>query len=516
MKKIFSFLVICCILCSILQITVVCAAEVETDGEQTVSSEPETEAVPVILPTDKVSTENIILYSSACCVMDADTGEILYYKNMDEKHYPASITKVLTGLLLIENAALDETITFSQDCWEGLNYYNDMNIGILDGEQLSVEAALHAILLSSANEVCNGAAEYISGSVQAFCDMMNERAEALGCTNTNFVNPNGLHDKNHYTTAHDMALIARAAIQNPAFRKITGTYEYPVESTNLRPEGFVLGHKHRMLMYTNYHYNACIGGKTGYTEEAKNTLVTYAEKNGMTLVCVVMENSDGHIYPDTIQALDYCFDNYEKLNSGLNSSDVTVRSAAWTPLPFEGFDIDSISCVSDHTGDIIISKDSSVSSLSQTFHAADNFTNLAPYRTALCHFGTIIYTQEDGQTAGSQPLYTSIADIDTTALEEAAVSVPVSNDADIPTFIQLTDDNEVSDIAVSDLSDDLIQSLMPFLMNHLMIVIPVLIAVFFLLTLFLVWLRRILKRRHHRRNYERLRNERMKNDIKNN
>lgn len=291
------------------------ADEKKAAASETASSETaaETQSGPVILPTDKVSTEDIVLYSSAACVMDVDSGEILYYKNMDDRHYPASITKVLTGLLLIENANLDDVITFSQDCWDGLNYYNDMNIGMLNGEELTVDAALHAILMSSANEVCNGAAKFVSGSVSAFCDLMNERAKQLGCTNTHFMNPNGLHNPDHYTSAHDMALISREAIQNPTFREITGCTEYTVASTNLRPEGFVLSHKHQMLMYTKYHYDACIGGKTGYTSEAKNTLVTYAEKDGHTLVCVVMQNSDGHIYPDTISAMDYCFDNYDKL-----------------------------------------------------------------------------------------------------------------------------------------------------------------------------------------------------------
>ena len=295
------------------------ADETKSSDSETAASEtvPETQASPVILPTDKVSTDDIILYSSAACVIDVDSGEILYYKNMDDRHYPASITKVLTGLLLIENANLDDTITFSQDCWNGLNYYNDMNIGILNGEQLTVNDALHAILMSSANEVCNGAAKFVSGSVSAFCDLMNERAKTLGCTNTHFVNPNGLHDPDHYTSAHDMALISREAIQNPTFREITGCTEYTVASTNLRPEGFPLSHKHQMLMYTKYHYDACIGGKTGYTSEAKNTLVTYAEKDGHTLACVVMENSDGHIYPDTINAMDYCFDHYDQLMAQL-------------------------------------------------------------------------------------------------------------------------------------------------------------------------------------------------------
>ena len=145
------------------------ADETKSSDSETAASEtvPETQASPVILPTDKVSTDDIILYSSAACVIDVDSGEILYYKNMDDRHYPASITKVLTGLLLIENANLDDTITFSQDCWNGLNYYNDMNIGILNGEQLTVNDALHAILMSSANEVCNGAAKFVSGSVSA-------------------------------------------------------------------------------------------------------------------------------------------------------------------------------------------------------------------------------------------------------------------------------------------------------------------------------------------------------------
>lgn len=314
-KFIGTFIMIFCFIsgCFLMPLTAFASETQASSTNETAASETEAPTGPVILPTDKVSTDDIILYSSAACVIDVDTGEILYYKNMDDRHYPASITKVLTGLLLIEHANLDDTITFSQDCWDGLNYYSDMNIGMLNGEQLTVNDALHAILMASANEVCNGAAEYVSGSVSAFCDLMNARAEELGCTNTHFVNPNGLHNADHYTSAHDMALISREALHNPTFREITGCKEYTVQSTNLRPEGFTLYHKHQMLMDTKYHYDACIGGKTGYTSEAKNTLVTYAEKDGHTLACVVMENSDGHIYPDTITTLDYCFDHYDKL-----------------------------------------------------------------------------------------------------------------------------------------------------------------------------------------------------------
>lgn len=142
------------------------ADETKSSDSETAASEtvPETQASPVILPTDKVSTDDIILYSSAACVIDVDSGEILYYKNMDDRHYPASITKVLTGLLLIENANLDDTITFSQDCWNGLNYYNDMNIGILDGEQLTVNDACMLFLCHLPMKSAMVPAKFVSGS----------------------------------------------------------------------------------------------------------------------------------------------------------------------------------------------------------------------------------------------------------------------------------------------------------------------------------------------------------------
>ncbi len=520
MKKFLPYLMILCMLfggTSLAGPAVMTARadETEAPASQTETAVPETEAPPVLLPTDKVSTEDIILYSSACCVMDADSGEILYYKNMDDKHYPASITKVLTGLLVIENANLNDMITFSGDCWNGLNYYLDMNIGMLDGEQLSVEAALHAILLSSANEVCNGAAKYVSGSVEAFCEMMNTRAAELGCTNTHFVNPNGLQDENHYTSAHDMALISRAAIQNPVFRKITGSYEYTVPSTNLRPEGFVLSHKHRMLMYTDYHYDACIGGKTGYTEAAKNTLVTYAEKNGMTLVCVVMENADGHIYPDTIKALDYCFDQYQAAAATMGS--LSLSSLSVPKLPFGGFDVETFHFVSDQTGRVVLPKDSSPENLDKSLSLTENTENLAPYRTLLYPLGTIGYTRsEDGQSVGSQPLYTSLTAMPGDRLaamqaitETAGSSETAADSADpVPTFIQLQEDTD------STAEPTVTQYLVNTAMKYLPTTAPALIAGFILLTFLLVWLRKVLVRRRHRRNYERLRRERIQNRLK--
>ena len=151
-------------------------------------------------------------------VMDLDTGEILYAKGIDEKRAPASITKIMTAMLAIEKVPLDTKITFT-------NEVNNIepgstHIGIKPGETLTMEESLYAILLGSANEVSSGVAEYIGGTVQNFVDMMNEKAKELGCKNTHFVNANGLYDDNHYTTARDMALIAKAAFQNETFRNI--------------------------------------------------------------------------------------------------------------------------------------------------------------------------------------------------------------------------------------------------------------------------------------------------------
>ena len=292
------------------------ADETKSSDSETAASEtvPETQASPVILPTDKVSTDDIILYSSAACVIDVDSGEILYYKNMDDRHYPASITKVLTGLLLIENANLDDTITFSQDCWNGLNYYNDMNIGILNGEQLTVNDALHAILMSSANEVCNGAAKFVSGSVSAFCDLMNERAKTLGCTNTHFVNPNGLPNEEHYTSAYDLAMIGRAFFANEALCKMTMTHMLHILPSERQPDDIMEVNKMELIPGGKYAYPYLVGCKTGYTDVARSTLVSCAEKDGMKLICVVMKDENPNYYEDTIALFDYGFSNFQRMN----------------------------------------------------------------------------------------------------------------------------------------------------------------------------------------------------------
>ena len=171
--------------------------------------------------------------SPSVILMEMSTGTVLYEKNSDERNYPASITKIMTTLLALENSDLNEVVTFSDDAinnTEGSGIYRDY------GEQMTMEQCLYAVMLNSANECAYAVAEHVGGTVEHFVDMMNEKAAELGCTNTHFANPHGLFDENHYTTAHDMALIAKAAYQNETFRIITGTARYTIPPTNKHDE----------------------------------------------------------------------------------------------------------------------------------------------------------------------------------------------------------------------------------------------------------------------------------------
>ncbi|MBO6127584.1 MAG: D-alanyl-D-alanine carboxypeptidase, partial [Pseudobutyrivibrio sp.] len=233
-------------------------------------------------------------------------------KNMDDVHFPASITKIMTALIVLENCDLDETVTFSADAVYGTEL-GSSSIARDVNEEMTVEQTLYGMMLESANECAYALGEHVAGDIPSFVDMMNEKAKELGCTNTNFNNTNGLPDDEHYTTAHDMALIARAAYEIPKFAEIVGTKNYTIPPTNKHPDPTPLNNHHQMLHYykTNkYLYEYCLGGKTGYTVVAGATLVTYAKKDGMTLICVVMKDTTSDEYTDTTNLFEYCFDNF--------------------------------------------------------------------------------------------------------------------------------------------------------------------------------------------------------------
>ena len=202
--------------------------------------------------TDTTSTEAVWpdapdVNSSSCILIDADTGSILFERNSHEKCYPASTTKILTGLLTIENCNMDDVVTFSQSAANSINVYEDANLSSKAGEQFTVNQLLHGLLLYSANEMAYALGEHVAGSIDAFVDMMNAKAKELGALNTHFANASGLYNTNHYTTAYDMAMIARGCYNNASFVSIDSTADaYVIPATNMSAQR-TIRHRHKML-----------------------------------------------------------------------------------------------------------------------------------------------------------------------------------------------------------------------------------------------------------------------------
>ncbi len=259
--------------------------------------------------------------AGSAILIDADTGAILYEKNAHEKSYPASTTKILTGLLVIENCNMSDIVTFSKNAAESVAY-DEASLGTRKGEQYTVEQALYGLLLHSANEIAYGLAEHVSGSVDGFVDIMNARAKEVGALNTNFANASGLHDDNHYTTPYDMAMIARECYNNTTFVNIDSTYTtYSIPPTNKLNSTRYFRHRHEMLKGRKFYYEYCKGGKTGFTSDAGYTLVTFAEKDGMRLVCVCFNAGIDSRFTDTRTLFDWGFENFDKMTA--SSSDIS-------------------------------------------------------------------------------------------------------------------------------------------------------------------------------------------------
>lgn len=247
-------------------------------------------------------------------LIDADSGTVLYRKNIHNTYYPASITKILTAYIIINHCDLDDTVTFTHSAVNTLEPGSSI-LGARVGDKMSVRDCLYALLLQSANEVANALAEHCSGSVEAFAELMNEEAKKLGCVDSNFANPSGLNNPNHYTSAHDMSLIAKAAFSDPTFLEIDKTLYYDVPAGQLQqyPDGWRYYMHHRMMKKNDsLYYSGIIGGKTGYTSLAGNTLVTCAERDGLKLIAVVLNGHQTH-YSDTKTLLDFGFENFKSV-----------------------------------------------------------------------------------------------------------------------------------------------------------------------------------------------------------
>ncbi len=245
--------------------------------------------------------------SNGVIVVDMATGYSIYEKDIYGKYYPASITKIMSATVVLENCMLDETVTFSHDAVYSIEP-GSSSAYASEGEELSVERCLYGLMLISGNDLANGLAEHVSGSNDEFSKLMNSKALQLGCVNTNFVNPHGLHDENHYTCAYDMALISKYAYKElDKYRELIATVRYEVPPTNMLDETRYWLNSNKLLVeYEEFYYEDCIGGKPGYTMDAGNTLVSYAKINGRVIMIVSLNaTSATNVYTDHATIYDY-------------------------------------------------------------------------------------------------------------------------------------------------------------------------------------------------------------------
>ena len=261
--------------------------------------------------------------ATSAVLMDVVTESVLYSKNADQQLYPASITKIMTALLACENLDMNDKLVVSEAAAYVIESGSSSIYGDA-GEEFTVEQAMMGLMLESANEMALALAEKTSGSVKKFVELMNWRARHLSCKNTHFNNPHGLHDELHYTTANDMAKIAKAAWFNPEFRKFCTQGIYEIPPTNKFEETRYLLNHHKMMPTRDYAYEGVLGGKTGWTSAAGSTLVTYAKRGSTVLMAVVMGGINGN-WADTAALLDYGFNNFEKVKVKLDRTPTPVK-----------------------------------------------------------------------------------------------------------------------------------------------------------------------------------------------
>ena len=279
--------------------------------------------------------------SPSALLMDYSSGKILYEKNINEKRYPASLTKIMTAIIVLENCELSDIATVSYDAVMSLSSgYVTANLQI--GEELTVEQLLYVLMVGSSNDAAIVLAEHVSGSVEKFADLMNEKAKELGCTSTNFVNPNGAHDENHYSTAYDLALMARYAMQNETFRTLVSTTSYTLPITNKYDREDRIFRTTNSLLHLdtsdradNYYYQYATGIKNGFTTPAGNCLIASANKNNLELITVVLgagQTKDGlsQRYLDTLSLFDYGYSTYtlkQIINKGGIIQTLNIKNA---------------------------------------------------------------------------------------------------------------------------------------------------------------------------------------------
>ncbi|HLR21731.1 MAG TPA: D-alanyl-D-alanine carboxypeptidase family protein [Tissierellaceae bacterium] len=272
----------------------------------------------VLTPLSPFAADNDLdLDGEAAILMDYDSETILYEKNIHKQLYPASTTKILTGILAIENSDMDEVVTIDEEI---VSLTDGSHIALDYDEEVTVEDLLHGLLIASANDAAVALGKHVGGSLDEFIKMMNDKAEELETVDTNFVNPSGLHDDDHVSSAYDLAIIGKYAMENKIFREIVNKPSYEIDSTNKQDEPRKIHSTNKFLYGNNkieidgeeipIRYDGVSGIKTGYTPEAKNCLVTFAEQDGRKLIAVVLKSNNKKVYADTYKLLDHGFNDF--------------------------------------------------------------------------------------------------------------------------------------------------------------------------------------------------------------
>lgn len=291
------------------------------------------------------------LYANSAILIEASTGKVIFEKNAEAQAYPASTTKIMTIYLAALYGNLEETVYLSEQDTYGIEPGVDADMGLQVGESINFKDLLYGTFIRSANEGANLIAESVAGgNISAFVDMMNQTAVSLGCTGTHFVNPNGLHSEDHYTTAYDMALIARAAMQNELFRDIAKCYTYSLPKSNLH-RSRVLTHSSRKffnptLEENEYYYPDAIGIKTGYTSQAGYCFVGAAQRNGIELISVVFYTSEAGRWTDTKKLMEYGFSQFISMTPAeLYAANPLVVQTTSYSMEDEGYGKLQLNCV---------------------------------------------------------------------------------------------------------------------------------------------------------------------------
>ena len=258
-------------------------------------------------------------------LVEANTGTLLYAKNIHEPHYPASVTKLLTAAIARYNCALNENVVYTSEIVHSINWREDSNIGIKPDEVITMEQSLYGLLVGSGNECGNAIGAHISGSAEAFVDLMNRTAKEIGCVDSHFVTTNGIHDDQHYTSAYDLALIAECVFSDELLSRMTRLASYTIPQSATVSQQLVINSKNRLFEGKEYAYENLVGSKTGYTSLAGQTLVSCAERDGMKLICVVLCDGSPMQFTDTVDLFNYGFSNFRAVNVSENDDTFTIQ-----------------------------------------------------------------------------------------------------------------------------------------------------------------------------------------------